>query len=78
MIMREIKKSFHYKNILGYPGSDWMCNFLKCNKLSLKQAIKLSIVLHNATHNPVTVYHFYEIVAKALDDLEIGDQPDLI
>ena len=72
------KRSFHYKNVLVYPGPDWMRNFLKCNKLSLKQATKLSIVRHNATRNPFIVYHFYEIVAKALDDLEIGDRPDLI
>ena len=55
-----------------------MRNFLKRNKLSLKQATKLSIVRHNATRNPFIVYNFYEIVAKALDDLEIGDRPDLI
>ena len=71
------KKSFHYKNVLGYPGPDWMCNFLKRNTLPLKQATKLSVVRHNATHNPFIVYHFYENVAKALDDLEIGDRPDL-
>ena len=28
------KKSFHYKNVLVYPGPDWMRNFLKRNKLS--------------------------------------------
>ena len=55
-----------------------MRNFLKRNKLSLKQATKLSIVRHNATRNPFIVYHFYEIVAKTLDDLQIGDRPDLI
>ena len=30
------KKSFHYKSVLGYPGPDWMRNFLKRNKLPLK------------------------------------------
>ena len=72
------KKSFHYKNVQGYPGPDWMRNFLKCNKPSLKQATKLLIVCHNTTRNPFIVYHFYKVVAEALDDLEIGDQPDLI
>ena len=72
------KKSFHYKNVQGYPGPDWMRNFLKCNKPSLKQATKLLIVCHNATRNPFIVYNFYKIVAEALDGLEIGDQPDLI
>ena len=72
------KKSSHYKNVLGYPRPDWMRNFLKRNKLSLKQATKLSIVGHNAICNAFIVSHFYEIVAKVLDDLEIGDRPIFI
>ena len=63
---------------MSYFGPNWMRSFLKNNKLSMKQATKLSIVLHHATFNPFTMYHFYDIVAKTSGDLEIGDLPELI
>ena len=68
-------KNFPYKN---YPGPYWMHNFLKCNNLCRKQANKLSVMHHKITRSPFIKYNFYQSVAKVLDDLEIGDRPELI
>ena len=35
------QKTFHYKNLKGSPGKDWIYLFVKWQNLSLKNAAKL-------------------------------------
>ena len=61
----------------GFPGPDWMTSHLKRNNLSLKEATKLSSARYNATKNPFVIFHYFDILEKAIEKLKIRDRPDL-
>ena len=67
--IEEAKKMFNYKGVKGHPGPDWLAKFLKDEKLSLKEATKLSRERHNATHNPYIVYTFYDLLEEMVQKL---------
>ena len=72
------KKVFDYKGVKGCPGPNWVSNFIRKNKLSLKEATKLCTARHNATKNPFIVNHWFDILEKTVDDLGIRERLDLI
>ena len=71
------KKVFKYKGVEGTPGTDWLRQFLKDQRLSLKDATKLSKERHNATRNPYIIYKFYDMLENLIEKLGIADRPDL-
>ena len=62
----------------GYPGPEWINSFQKRQKLSLKEATKLSAARYNATKNPFIVNHYYDILEKTGQNLGLDDRPDFI
>ncbi|XP_066926658.1 uncharacterized protein [Clytia hemisphaerica] len=72
------KKAFNFKGRKGYPGPDWLENFVKANNLSAKQATTLSTARYNATKNPFVINHFYDLLEDTIKKLKIEDKPHLI
>lgn len=71
-------KTFNYGKKKGYPGPDWLSNFIKNNNLSSKQATTLSTARYNATKNPFVIYQYYDLLDKTVNDLGLQNRPDLI
>ena len=72
------KKILKHKGCPGYPGPDWLKDFIGRNKLSLKEATKLSVCRYNATKNPFIIYNYFDIVEETINKLGLADRPDLI
>ena len=76
--IEDAKKVFNYKGVKGHPGPDWLDEFLKDEKLSLKEATKLSRERHNATRNPYIVCKFYDLLGEMVQKLGVANRPDLL
>ena len=50
------------------PGKDWLCDFMKRQKLSTKKATIISAVRKAATGNPFIIFKFYEVVEKIIKE----------
>ena len=72
------KKVFHHDALPGNPGPDWIRKFIKDQRLSIKDATKLSKERHNATRNPFIVYRFFDLLEKTVKEMEIENRPDLL
>ena len=72
------KTVFHYKGVWGYPGPDWLNNFMKKQNLTLKNATKLCKACYNATKNPFVIFHWFDLLGETISKFGIEDRPDLI
>ena len=72
------QKTFHYKNLKGSLGKDWISLFMKQQNLSLKNATKLSKPCQNATKNPFIINHWFDILEESIENLGLKECPDLI
>ena len=72
------KKIFHYKNLKGSPGKDWISLFMKQQNLSLKNTTKLSKPCQNPTKNTFIVNHWFDILEETIENLGLKERPDLI
>ena len=60
------KKTLHFGGWLGYPGPDWIKQFMKKKNLSAKQAATLSSARYNATKNLFIIFHFYDLLEETI------------
>ena len=72
------KKIFHYKNLKGSPGKDWISLFMKQQNLSLKNTTKLSKPCQNPTKNTFIINHWFDILEETIENLGLKERPDLI
>ena len=72
------QKIFHYKNLKGFPGKDWISSFMKQQNLSLKNATKLSKPHQNTIKNPFIINHWFDIIEETIENLGLKECPDLI
>ncbi|XP_026325747.1 uncharacterized protein LOC113234608, partial [Hyposmocoma kahamanoa] len=59
------------------PGDDWFRNFRRRHNLSLKKPQSVEIARKKAC-NPFTVYEYFELLEKAIRDLDLSSAPDRI
>lgn len=64
-----------FKN--GYPNKDWWLGFSYRHKLSLKKPQVVECSRKKAC-NPFTIYGYFELLRKTMDELNIMDKPDRI
>ena len=65
------KKIFHYKNLKGSPGKDWISLFMKQQNLSFKNAMKLSKPCQNPTKNPFIIDHWFDILEETIENCKV-------
>lgn len=64
-----------FKN--GIPGEDWFLNFKKRQGLSIKKTQSVEYARKKSI-NPYTVYEYFNLLCKTLDQLELHDKPSQV
>ena len=64
--IEKAQEIFNFKGLKGCPGKDWLSGFMRQQKLSLKNATKLSKPRQNATKNPFIINHWFDILEKTV------------
>lgn len=59
------------------PGDDWCQGFMKRNNLSTKKPQSVEVARKNAC-NPFTIYHYYDLLESAIQELNLSDKPERI
>lgn len=59
------------------PGNDWCTGFFKRNSLSMKKPQSVEVARKRAC-NPFTVYSYYDLLEKAVEELDLADKPEQI
>ena len=75
--LESMKLHLEYGVRKGHSGPNWINSFMKRNNLFLRETTnKFSVACYNAMQNPFVIYHFCDILVKALTQLGVKNRPD--
>ncbi|CAG5030884.1 unnamed protein product [Parnassius apollo] len=60
------------------PGDDWFRGFRRRHNFSLKKPQLVEVARRKEACNPFTVYEYFDIPAKEIQDLNLTSAPDRI